>query len=561
MIGPRRIFAAKMIHRIATAGDALRRVLVNPDIRRSLLAWMLGYAGEWSWLVALWVYAYQTSGVVAVGILGLARTVPAALLSPALSSLTDRLPRHRVLLAIHLGRAALIGVASIAIVIGLPPLVVYAIAPLDALLGVLHRPTHMSLMPALARSPEELVASNVASSTFEGIGTLAGPALGGLLVAYATPAWGFAAPALAFGIAAVAVSGIRPAQALRRRDRHEGLVATLFGGIAALVAYPRAGLVVSLFWAQIIVRGLLNVLLVVAAVELLEVGEEGVGWLNSAIGAGGFLGVLATVTLVARPRMAPSFAAGLILWGTPILLIGLLPWAPAAVLFLAVLGLGNAVLDVAGFTIMQRSVPNALRGRVFGVLESGVMLGTGIGSGLAPILLALLDIQGALIATGLILPALAAITWHWVARADADAVIPERELALLRGVPMLAPLPMTILEQVASDLAAVTYADGQPIIREGEAGDRFYILASGRTSVTSGGEQRPELGPGDSFGEIALVRNVPRTATVVAVGTVEALALERDAFCAAVSGDLRSSRAADAVVERRLSETPRASGG
>ncbi|HET7082691.1 MAG TPA: MFS transporter [Candidatus Limnocylindria bacterium] len=550
-----------MIHRIATAGDALRRVLVNPDIRRAQLAWMLGYAGEWSWLVALWVYAYQTSGVVAVGILGLARTVPAALLSPALSSLTDRLPRHRVLLAIHLGRATLIGVAAIAIVTDLPPLVVYAIAPLDALLGVLHRPTHMSLMPALARSPEELVASNVASSTFEGIGTLAGPALGGLLVAYATPAWGFAVPALAFAVAAVAVSGIRPAQALRRHVRHEGLVATLFGGIGALVAYPRAGLVVSLFWAQIIVRGLLNVLLVVAAVELLEVGEEGVGWLNSAIGAGGFLGVLATVSLVARPRMAPSFAVGLILWGTPILLIGLLPWAPAAVLFLAVLGLGNAVLDVAGFTIMQRSVPNVLRGRVFGVLESGVMLGTGIGSGLAPLLLALLDIRGALIVTGLILPALAAITWHWVARADADAVIPERELALLRGVPMLAPLPMTILEQVAGDLAEVAYADGQPIIREGEAGDRFYILASGRTSVTSDGEQRPELGPGDSFGEIALLRNVPRTATVVAIGSVEAFTLERDAFCAAVSGDLRSSRAADAVVERRLSETPRPPGG
>lgn len=550
-----------MIKRLAIAGDALRRVLVNPDIRRALVAWMLGYAGEWSWLVALWVYAYQTSGVVAVGILGLARTLPAAILSPALSTITDRLPRHRVLLAIQLGRATLVGIAAFAIVTGLSPFVVYAMAPLDALLGVLHRPTHMSLMPALARSPEELVASNVASSTFEGIGTLAGPALGGLLVAYATPAWGFAAPALLFAAAAVSVSGIRPAQALRRNVRHEGLFATFFGGIGALVAYPRAGLVVSLFWAQIIVRGLLNVLLVVAAIELLHVGEQGVGYLNSAIGAGGFLGVLATVTLVARRHMAPSFAIGLLLWGTPILLIGLLPWAPAAVLFLAVLGLGNAVLDVAGFTIMQRSVPNAMRGRVFGVLESGVMLGTGIGSGLAPLLLALLDIRGALIATGLILPALAVITWRWVARADADAVIPERELALLRGVPMLAPLPMTILEQVAGDLSEVSYADGEPIIREGEVGNRFYILASGHTSVTSAGEERPELGPGDSFGEIALIRNVPRTASVVAIGPVKAFALDRDAFCGAVSGDLRSSRAAEEVVERRLAETHHSPGG
>jgi MFS family permease len=550
-----------MMQRLAVAGDALGRVLVNPDIRRALLAWMLGYAGEWSWLVALWVYAYQTSGVVAVGILGLARTLPAALLSPALSAITDRLPRHRVLLAIHLGRATLVGLAALAIVAGLPPLVVYAIAPLDALLGVLHRPTHMPLMPALARSPEELVASNVASSTFEGIGTLIGPALGGLLIAYTTPAWGFAVPAFVFGMAALSVSGIHPSQALRREERRGGVVATLLGGIGALVEYPRAGLVVGLFWAQIIVRGLLNVLLVVAAVELLSVGEQGVGYLNSAIGAGGFLGVLATVTLVSRRKMAGPFAIGLVLWGTPILLIGLLPWAPAAVLFLAVLGLGNAVLDVAGFTIMQRSVPNAVRGRIFGVLESGVMLGGGIGSAVAPLLLALLDIRGALIATGLILPVLAVVTWRWVARIDADAVIPERELAILRGVPMLAPLPMTILEQVAGDLAVRTYQDGERIIQQGEVGDRFYILAAGRAEAVSDGVPLRAMGPGDSFGEIALLRDVPRTASVVAVGHVEAFALDCSAFLGAVSGDKRSSSAAEEVVRERLADARSDAGG
>jgi MFS family permease len=541
-----------MIRRLSAASDALRRVLVNPDIRRALVAWMLGYAGEWSWLVALWVFAYQTSGVVAVGVLGLARTLPAAILSPALSTITDRLPRHRVLLAVHLGRATLLATAAISVQAGLAPLVVYAIAPLDALLGVLHRPTHMPLLPALARSPEELVASNVASSTFEGIGTLIGPALGGLLIAYATPAWGFGVPALVFAAAGLSVSGIRPPQALRREVEHGGLLAIVFGGVGALVSYPRAGLIVCLFWAQIIVRGLLNVLLVVAAVELLQVGEQGVGYLNSAIGAGGFLGVLATVTLVSRRKMAGPFAIGLVLWGTPILLIGLLPWAPAAVLFLAVLGLGNAVLDVAGFTVLQRTVPNAFRGRVFGVLESGVMLGVGIGSALAPPLLALLQIRGALIATGLLLPVLAVATWRWVGRADADAVIPERELAILRGVPMLAPLPMTILEQVAGDLATRSYQDGELIIRQGEVGDRFYILASGRAEATADGEHLRDMGPGDSFGEIALLRKVPRTASVVAIGSVEALALDCDAFVGAVSGDRRSSSVAEDVVRERL---------
>ena len=541
-----------MIRRLSTAADALRRVLANPDMRRAQLAWMLGYAAEWSWLVALWVYAYQSSGVVAVGILGLARTLPAAVLSPALSTITDRLPRHRVLLGIHLGRATLVGLAAIAVATGMAPLAVYAIVPLDGLLGVLHRPTHMPLMPALARSPEELVASNVASSTFEGIGTLAGPALGGLLVAYATPAWGFVVPALLFAAAATGVSGIRPAQALRPEEARSGLFATLFGGISALAEHPRAGLVVGLFWAQVIVRGLLNVLLVVAAVDLLHVGQQGVGYLNSAIGAGGFIGVLVTVTLVGRRQMTAPFAAGLVLWGTPILLIGVLPIAPAAVLFLAVLGLGNAVLDVSGFTIMQRSVPNAVRGRVFGVLESGVMLGTGIGSGMAPVLLALLGVRGALVATGLVLPTLAVVTWRWVARADADTVIPERELALLRGVPMLAPLPMTIMEQVAGDAVPVSYADGEAIIRQGDAGTCFYVMASGRARVVVDGEPRAEMGPGDSFGEIALLRNVPRTASVVALGSVEAFALGRDAFVGAVSGDQRSRNAAEAVMRERL---------
>ncbi|MEP6808414.1 MAG: cyclic nucleotide-binding domain-containing protein, partial [Chloroflexota bacterium] len=373
-----------------------------------------------------------------------------------------------------------------------------------------------------------------------------------LLVAYATPAWGFAVPAFLFAAAAVSVSGIRPAQALRHAAVRTGLVATLFGGITALVEHPRAGLVVALFLAQVIVRGMLNVLLVVTAVELLHIGEQGVGYLNSAIGAGGFIGVLATVTLVSRRHMAQPFAAGLVLWGTPILLIGLLPVAPLAILFLAVLGVGNAVLDVSGFTIMQRGVPNAVRGRVFGVLESGVMLGTGIGSGIAPLLLLAFGTRGALVAAGLVLPLLAVVSWPWLARADADAVIPERELAFLRGVPMLAPLPMTVLEQVAGDVVAVSYADGEPIIRQGEAGDTFYIVASGRAVVRAGRKRLREMGPGDSFGEIALLRDVPRTASVVAVGVVEAFVVGREAFVGAVSGDLRSRSAAEDVMQERL---------
>ncbi len=513
---------------------------------------MLGWASEWAWLVALWVFAFRASGVVAVGVLGLARTLPAALLAPALSTLSDRLPRHRVLLGVHLGRGLVLALVALAVASGAPPLVVYLLAPLDALLGVLHRPTHMPLLPALARSPEDLVAANVASSSFEGIGTLVGPAVGGILVATAAPAWGFVIPALGFWLAALSVSGVRPAQALRLHPDRPDLLHTMLGGIRALVDYPSAGLVVALFWSQVVVRGLLNVLVVLAAEELLHIGQEGVGYLYSAIGAGSLLGALGAVALVGRRRMAPSFAAGLVLWGAPILMIGLIPLAGPAVFFLVVLGLGNATLDVSGFTIVQRTVPNAVRGRVFGVLEAGIMLSTGIGSALAPLLVLAAGARGALIITGAILPSLAVLSWHWVSRADARGVIPERQLALLRGVPMLAPLPLTVLEQVASEVIAVRFAAGVAIITQGDVGDRFYILAEGEAEATVDGKSVRHMGPGEFFGEIALLRDVPRTATVTAVDAVLAYALNRDAFLAAVTGDRQSSSAAAAVVEDRL---------
>jgi hypothetical protein len=541
-----------MLRSVSSALSALRKVLANPDIRRAELAWMVGYAAEWAWLVALFVYAFGVGGVAAVGLVGVVRTLPAALLAPALSSLTDRMPRHRVLLGVHGGRAALIGLAAVAVAAGWPPVVVFVVAPLDGLLAVLHRPTHMALMPSLARAPEELVASNVASSTLEGVGTLIGPALGGALVAIGMTSLTFAAPAALFLLAALTVLGIRPAQSLRPVHATRGGLAVLLGGIHALADHPHAGLLLGLFGAQVVVRGVLNVLLVAASVQLLALGEEGVGILNAAIGAGGFLGALFAMSLVGRTRLAPSFSLGLALWGMPILVIGLLPTSAVAVLALAVLGAGNAVLDVAGFSLLQRSVPNAVRGRVFGLLEAIVMLGLSLGSAVAPALVAALGVQGALIATGALLPLLAIVSWPKVRQIDVLAVIPAREMELLRGVPMFRLLPMTVLEQVAGDVSAIQFAAGATIITQGEVGDRFYILSEGNAEAIVNGEAVNHMHSGDSFGEIALLRDVPRTATVIAETDTIAFAIEREAFCVAVSGDRQSLAAAQAIIGGRL---------
>jgi hypothetical protein len=543
-----------MLRSLASALSALRRVFANPDIRRAELAWMIGYAAEWAWLVALFVYAFGVGGVAAVGLVGVVRTLPAGLLAPAISSLTDRVPRHRVLLGVHGGRAILIGLAAISVAAGWPPVVVFVVAPLDGFLAVLHRPTHMALMPSLARAPEELVASNVASSTLEGVGTLVGPAIGGGLVAIGLTSVSFAVPAGLFLLAAGTVLGIRPAQILRTVHVTRGGMAVLLGGIRALVDHPHAGLLLGLFGGQIFVRGVLNVLLVAASVQLLALGEEGVGILNAAIGAGGFMGALFAMSLVGRTRLAPSFSLGLVLWGMPILLVGLLPSAVIAVLALAVLGAGNAVLDVAGFSLLQRSVPNAVRGRVFGLLEAIVMLGLSLGSAIAPALVAVLGVQGALIATGALLPLLAVLSWPSVRQIDVLAVIPAREMELLRGVPMFRLLPLTVLEQVAGDVAPMQFSAGATIIRQGEAGDRFYILDKGEAEAIINGKAVNHMHSGDWFGEIALLRDMPRTATVIAETDTVAFAIEREAFRVAVSGDRHSLAAAQEVIGERLSQ-------
>lgn len=543
-----------MAHRVLsdarTAVAAIRRVTGNPDMRRALLGWMLGWAGEWAWLVALFVYAFGAGGLAVVGLVGLARTLPAAILAPAVGSLADRAPRQRVLLVIHVGRAVLLGGATAVVAAGGPPIAVYLIAALDALLAVLHRPSHMALLPALARSPDQLVGANVASATVEAVGILAGPAIGAALITTDLTPLTFAGPAILFAVAAVSVAGLRPAPGASVVER--GASRSVLRGIRALRAHPHAALVLGLFSGQTIVRGILGVLIVAGAVGMFGMGEEGVGLLNSAIGAGGLLGAIAAMSVVGRSRMAPPFLVGLVLWGVPILLTGLLPVAAVAVLAMATVGAGNALLDVSGFTLLQRTVPNAYRGSVFGILEALVMLTVGLGSLLGPLLVELLGTRGAWIAAGCLLPALALVSSRMVLRADARAVIPARELELLRGVPMLQVLPLTALEQVAGDLTPMHVPAGATIIRRGEVGDRFYVIRAGEVEVRADGHVLRRQGPGDSFGEVALLRDVRRTADVVALSDVEVFAIGRVAFRCAVTGDHESSEAADEVVASRL---------
>ena len=537
---------------------AIRQVAGNRALRRVELGWLTAMAADGAYLVSLLVFAYELGGVLAVGLFTTLRSLPAGFLAPAAAAFADRFPRARVLLIIHLGRATSVGVVALAALADLPLGVALLGVVLEGVLLGMHRATTLSLMPALARSPDELVAGNALISLGEGLGALIGPVAAGVVLALAEASLGLTAAAVAYVVAAVIVLSIevvalrRPASSVS--DGAPSRLGELLGGFGALRRHPSAGLVVGLFGGQTLVRGALTVLVVATAVELLDIGRSGVGFLTSAIGAGGLIGAALAMTLVTGRRISVPFAVSLAVWGLPIMLLGVAPHPAVAFGLLAILGAANASLDVAGFTLLQRCVPNAVRARVFGALEGIAALGVAVGAAAAPVMVEVVGLPLALVITGAVLPILAVISYRWVRRADDAAIVPHRELALLRQVAMFSPLPLTVIEHLAHDLEAVRYVEGETVIEQGAAGDCFYVVASGSVEVVHDGRRVATLGPGDGFGEIALLSDRPRTASVLAAEPMEAFRLTRAAFIEAVTGSTHSVVAADALMARRLAE-------
>jgi MFS family permease len=538
--------------RIGESLVAFKAVFANRDLRRIELALAGSVSGEWAYAIALAVFAFERGGVAAVGVVGLIRFLPSALAAPFAAVLGDRFRRGRVMVASDVLRALATLAAGAAALGGAPAGVIYALAGFVSIVSTAFRPAQAALLPSLARTPEELTAANVASTTIESVGSFVGPALGGLLLAATSAGVVFAVTAGTFVWSAFLVLGIASEAPPGERRRAVGIGAEALEGFRTIAAEARLRLVVALYGAQTLVAGALNVLIVVAALDLLHLGKSGPGFLNSAVGIGGLAGAVVALALVGRRRLASDFGLGLVLWGVPIALIAVWPHQAPALVLLAVLGVGNTLVDVAALTLLQRAAPDEVLARVFGVIESLLVGAVGLGAILAPLLVSWLGIRGALVVTGALLPVLAAFAWPRLVRIDAHVAVPERQLVLLRGLPMFAPLPAATLEHLAGALRPLRVQAGETIIREGEPGDRFYVLGSGEVDVSADGKLMKTLGAGEYFGEIALLRPTPRTATVIARGDVELFTLDRDEFVAAVTGHAESREAADAVIGARL---------
>ncbi|HEX7170665.1 MAG TPA: MFS transporter [Rubrobacter sp.] len=543
-----------LLSNLARAVRVFRAVFGNPDLRRVELAFVGFNAAELGTWIAILVYAYEAGGAAAAGAIGVVQLVPAMIFAPVASLLGDRYRRERVLLAGYLLQALAMGMTAAGLLAGAPVPVIYALAALAATSVTLTRPAQGSLLPSLARTPEELTAANVTAGWIESLSMFVGPAVAGVLLAVSGPGAVFAVMSGALLISAFLVARIGATSSPPGRTPEGSTLGDLLGGFRALVHERRPRLVVSLMGAYFVMEGALDVLLVVLAFRLLDIGSGGVGFLNAAVGIGGLAGAALTTLLVARLRLTPPLMGGAAAWGTALVAIGLFPSRILSPVFLGVAGAGRPLIDVAGRTLLQRVVPDRVLSRVFGVLEGLYMAGLALGLAVTPILLAVLGERLTFIVAGAFLPVVFLLARRRLVEIDASVAVPEVRLALLRSLPIFAPLPAPALERVVSRLIPTEVAPGTEIVRQGDPGDRFYVIEEGDVMVSKNGRQVATLERGDFFGEIALLREIPRTATVTARTDTSLYALEREDFLEAVTGHPQSAEAADAVTRARLAE-------
>ena len=536
---------------IRRALAAFRAAMANDGIRRLELGWMLSVGADSALLVALLVVAFQRDGVVGAGLLGALRMAPAVISGAASGAALRRWSGRDVLLAVAALRTAAAVLTLLAIGSAAPILALYALAALGGTIGAIVRPVQATLMPAVARTPEELVAANVAWGTVEGIGSLVGPAVAAALIAAGAVDIVAGAAAAAFGATLVVMAGLHFEQA---SDAVAGSASAagvqLLEGLRVLRRRPIARWSMLGVFGQTLTRGLLNAIVVVAAVALLGLGEPGVGTLNAAMGIGGLVGGLFAMSLVRPSTLLAAQAVTLAFWGLPIAIIGALPNPAVGAAAMAVVGVANAGFDASVFTIFQRACSNPERGPIFAVFEATAGLGVVAGSLLGPVLLATFGDRGGMVVAGAILPILAAVVFIRIGRLPQVTTIDEGVVALLRRVPAFEALPLTGIERLAGAAGSERLAAGSVVMRQGEAGDRFVIVERGEVEVRVDDRLVQRLGPGAGIGEVALLRSTARTATVTAMTDVVLVTIAPQDFCAAVSGPTALSRMERVVRER-----------
>jgi CRP-like cAMP-binding protein/predicted MFS family arabinose efflux permease len=504
------------------------------DVRRIVGAFAAVSIGEWTLGTAAAIAAYGRVGSLAVGLVGF-RFVPAAVAGLWTSRLGGRVRRELVLTAVASARVVAGAAAVLAFALGLPFAVVVVIVWLDAAVGSAYRPAQAALLPAVVGTPAQLTHAATLSSNAKTVGQILGALVAGLLLAASTVTVGVALATALYLVAALTTATIGPTVAASRWHDGAGALETL-GAVDALRHNPEATRIAAWSSVRSLLRGVWTALGVIAALETLDMGTSGFGVLMLAAGVGAVAAIPLTHTLVGRTALVAPFVSGLALCGAALAAIGLTATAAAAVALMVLWGLGMALSDASAQSLLNRVVSVRALAPVVGAMESAKLVAEGLGALLAPALVALAGVRGGLVAAGLFAVAALTADVRGLRRVDRRAVGRLRVLELVRRVPLFAPLRLDGLEAVVARTRVERAPAGAEVIRQDEPGSRWYLVAGGALDVTLDGHRLRSLGAGDAFGERALLRDEPRSASVTATTDVELLTLERADFLAAVAG-------------------------
>jgi MFS family permease len=520
----------------------LRRCWANGRLRRALTAYLLFNINEWASWIALMVWAYDANGVRGASVIAMSQVVPAALLASAAAAWLGRMRAPRALRLGYALQALMAAVIGAALLAEASFVVVCVLAAVGSVAITLTRPVHNALLPEISDTTSELTAANAGSGWVESVAIFVGPLVSGVLTAWWHPGGVLMVMAAASGVALWCATGLGPGVTHQPAGTDEGAAASW----RAVVRDPAARFISGLVAAEYVLIGILDILLVVLALDQLEMSDAGPGVLNSALGIGGMVGAALTVVLIGAKRLAPALVAGAAMAGGAAALAGLSPGPAVAIALLAVCGAGKVFFDVALRTFVQRLLPDHLLTAVFGLQESMMMAGLAVGALVAPVLVTQTSPVTAFVVAGAFLPTVAIAGWWMLARLDASAEVPADRLALLARVPMLSVLAPRVVERLAVFSGLEQEPADVAVVTEGETGDLFYVVRSGEVVVAHGTDEIRRLGPGDWFGELALLHaDARRTATVTTLGPVSLLTVDRRTFLTALAGTPRAITTAD----------------
>jgi MFS family permease len=519
------------------------------------------------------VYAFRRGGATWVVLIVLAQLVPCVVFSPLFGGLADYVRPSRMLKISYAAQTAAITGVAVAAALGASVVVVFLLASVTSLTMSTARPSHAALLPGIVRTPEELTAANVMGGWADGAANLVGPGLAGLFYA-------LGGVSLALGImgsltlaalaAVVGVGGPNAALTLGPIDvehsagRHgsrrlaDGAATTrrtarslgtrVLSNMRQSFRSSQTVDLLILHTFYYLVVGALDLLCVVLALTYLRMGVGGPGLLNSVMGAGGLLAGILIVLLVGRRRLVGVLTVSMGVTLGALGLIGAWRNVGFTIVLVVVVGVGGAVFDTTSQTLAQRVAPSDSIAGSFAIREALANLGLALGVILVRVAIAVVGLKAALLAPAVVGFLLLAARWRRLRTIDEAAIVPQVQIQLLRSLSLFAALPVQTIEGLAHRLIPVRAPRGSNVITEGEHGDCYYCVADGQLSVRRKGRLVQTLTRGDGFGELALLRDVPRQATVTADSDAMLYRLDKHSFLEMISSSATASSMAEAVI-------------